>query len=271
MSEYCKPIFRWAGSKKKLLPILIKNLPASYNRYIEPFCGSACLFFAIKPIDAILGDINSELITTYDVIRKYPYEVARLASEIPSDKDTYLKIRSQPIHNIDFLKKAARFVYLNRYCFNGVYRTNLKGEFNVPMGSKTGGIPPESRFMECASALNSAELYAGDFQALSGGLKEGDFLYMDPPYSKQNKKHGGEYGPVSFQYSDVSRLILFLHEAEQVGVNFILSYSNDPEFVSVVPDRWAIKEINVKRHVSGFSKYRIDASEVLISNNPILI
>jgi DNA adenine methylase len=269
--EFSKPIFRWAGSKRKLLPILIKNIPNSYNRYVEPFCGSACLFFAIQPKKAILGDMNSELISAYQTIRQYPCEVAKLASNIPNDKKTYFEIRAQHQDTLDVISRAVRFIYLNRYCFNGVYRTNLSGEFNVPMGSRTGGIPSELRFLHCAEALNTADLYSGDFETVFSHLKDGDFLYIDPPYSKPGSKHGGEYGPISFQYSDIERLLSFLNRSEQLGVNFLLSYSNDAGLIAALPNNWKIKDIKVKRHVSGFSQYRLDASEILISNNTIRI
>lgn len=270
-NESSKPIFRWAGSKRKLLPILIKNIPSTYNRYIEPFCGSACLFFALHPKRAILGDMNSELISTYQTIRQYPSEVAKLASNIPNDKKTYLEIRAQPQDTLDVISRAVRFVYLNSYCFNGVYRTNLRGEFNVPMGSRTGGVPSEIRFLDCAKALNNADLYSGDFETVFSSLKEGDFLYIDPPYSKPGAKHGGEYGPVSFQYSDIERLLSFLSRADQLGVNFLLSYCNDEGLIASLPRNWMFREIKVKRHVSGFSQYRLDVSEILISNNTIRV
>jgi len=269
--EFSKPIFRWAGSKRKLLPILIKNIPNSYNQYVEPFCGSACLFFAVNPKKAILGDMNSELISTYQAIRKYPSEIAKLASNIPNDKKTYLEIRAQPQDSLDVVSRAVRFIYLNRYCFNGVYRTNLRGEFNVPMGSRTGGIPSELRFLNCAEALNTADLYSGDFETVFSHLKDGDFLYVDPPYSKPGSKHGGEYGPGSFQYSDIERLLSFLIRADQRGVNFLLSYSNEADLIAALPNNWMVREIKVKRHVSGFSQYRLDASEILISNSTIRI
>ena len=149
------PIFRWAGSKRKLVPILLKHCPSSYGRYIEPFAGSACLFFALKPKKAILGDINEELLRAYNTIRKHPKMVARAAKVIPNSKVMYYKIRNTDPNILNPVDRAARFVFLNRFCFNGVYRVNKRGQFNVPRGYRTGQIQDESMFYRYSLLLRS--------------------------------------------------------------------------------------------------------------------
>src|SRR5580658_6327776 len=129
----CAPFLRWAGSKRRLLPTLQTFWTKKHKRYIEPFAGSACLFFAIKPPKAILGDLNPELISTYiEVKYRLPGVLAELAKLPPWNKREYLRLRSLDTATLEPRARAARFIYLNRFCFNGIYRTNLKGQFNVP-------------------------------------------------------------------------------------------------------------------------------------------
>ena len=132
---WCRPCFRWAGSKRSLLPSLLDCVPHSYDRYIEPFAGSACLFFALRPDRAILGDFNVELMQAYRTIAKHPRLIAREVLRLPASQAAYYRIRSLVPNLLTPLHRAVRFAYLNRYCFNGVYRTDRKNRFNVPQGA----------------------------------------------------------------------------------------------------------------------------------------
>jgi DNA adenine methylase Dam len=129
----CAPFLRWAGSKRRLLPVLQTFWTKKHKRYVEPFAGSACLFFALNPPKAILGDLNPELIATYIEVK---YRIGAVLKELkalrPEDKAEYLRLRGIDISTMSPAARAARFIYLNRYCFNGIYRTNLAGQFNVP-------------------------------------------------------------------------------------------------------------------------------------------
>jgi DNA adenine methylase len=131
---YQRPILRWAGSKRKLLPKLISLSPSSSGRYVEPFAGSAALFFALQPQDALLSDFNPELIETYKILSANAGSVWRRLSQMPGSRDFYYRIRARNPTSMSSIDRAARFIYLNRYCFNGVYRTNRLGQFNVPRG-----------------------------------------------------------------------------------------------------------------------------------------
>lgn len=161
---WAAPLLRWAGSKRKLVTLLRLAIPEGVKRYIEPFAGSACLFFATRPGAAVLGDINAELINTYDVVRKHPRRVARIVHAMPRTKRQYYRVREVKPETLTAIERAARFVYLNRNCFNGVYRTDRQGNFNVPMGKKTGRVPTEVEFYRCSVALRNAELRQTDFQ-----------------------------------------------------------------------------------------------------------
>ena len=263
---WASPVLRWAGSKRKLLPLLMGNIPENYNRYIEPFCGSACLFFAIRPAKAILGDINPELIHCYEQIRKHPFLLNRAVSKIPNTKKDYYEIRKKETLSLNPLDRAARFIYLNRYCFNGVYRTNKKGIFNVPRGTRTGKIPSENAFFRCSFALRKANILNLDFSKCLSQVTKDDFIYLDPPYASSERPSIEEYGVESFQHTDISRLVNQLIRIDNIGALFLLSYSDTPDLLSLLPIHWNIQKIRVRRHVAGFLNSRQFVSELLISN-----
>ena len=160
-----KPVIRWAGSKRKLLPKLAQLSPKNYNRYIEPFCGSACLFLELEPAKAILSDSNSALINSYQKLKSDPSKVLSFVLRWPRTKDFYYTLRATiPSESKDDVFGAARFLYLNRLCFNGVYRENKSGYFNVPYAeSRSGQFPTEKEFLEFSKELQKAEIVCSDF------------------------------------------------------------------------------------------------------------
>jgi DNA adenine methylase len=242
-------VFRWAGSKKKLLPVLLRSVPAQFNAYYEPFVGSGCLFFAIKPQRAILGDINKELMGTYEILKKHPRILYRsVSARNPTAKEFY-SLRHQAPTDLDAVAKASRFLFLNRNCFNGLYRTNTKGEFNVPFGRETGTLPSEKQFYRASLALRQARL--------------------DPPYVYADRLDRGEYGLNSFTLSDIQRLIACLKRLDRVGAYFLLSYLECDELLPHISRRWYLCRVPVRRHISGFARFRISVNEVLVSNLPL--
>ncbi|MCL4553360.1 MAG: Dam family site-specific DNA-(adenine-N6)-methyltransferase [Candidatus Marsarchaeota archaeon] len=265
---WAPPFLRWAGSKRKLVPRLIELTPPKFERYFEPFAGSACLFFALNPGRAVLGDANHQLITTYTAVREHPRLVARIAAQLEDTESEYYRLRRLSPDDLRPIERAARFIYLNRHCFNGVYRTNLKGEFNVPRGSRTGRLPREKDFYRCSFALRSAELRAADFQDCVKDVGEGDFVYLDPPYATRLRRGVGEYGYGCFGRDDLTRLCECLRKIDRVGGTFLLSYCECPEIADVLPG-WYHSTIRVRRHVAGFGQHRNEVSEVIISNRPL--
>lgn len=149
-SQDCPPFLRWAGSKRRLLPVLQTFWNDRHKRYVEPFAGSACLFFALRPPKAILGDLNPELVSTYREVKYRVDDVLNELATIPlADRGEYKRLRTSDPSELSGVQRAARFIYLNRFCFNGIYRTNLKGQFNVPFSGcpvrrfpEAGGVPP---------------------------------------------------------------------------------------------------------------------------------
>ena len=159
------PFLRWAGSKRKLLSKLRPYWDrGSFQRYVEPFMGSACLFFELQPRRAILGDTNRPLVETFQAVARYPKAISQRLARLPRDEATYYKMRSLESDTLSYLDRAVRFVFLNRYCFNGIYRTNSRGEFNVPYGGdRTGNAPSEEAIVRCSKLLIGpvSRAYAG--------------------------------------------------------------------------------------------------------------
>jgi DNA adenine methylase len=259
-----RPILRWAGSKRKLLPTLLRAVPKNFTRYVEPFVGSACLFFALQPPSAILSDINPHLIDTYSTIREHPIAVSNRVRKLKLAD--YYRIRDLRPDELTSIDRATRFVYLNRHCFNGVYRTNRAGWFNVPMGNKTGGLPDRCEFVACSNALRGVSLIAGDFANTVFALRKGDFVYLDPPYANSQRPESGEYGYGTFRKGDHNRLLRFLSDMDHSKVMFLLSYANDAQLVRRLSAKWNVVDLSVRRHVAGFAKNRRQAAEILVSN-----
>lgn len=261
-----KPIFRWAGSKRKLLPVLLTYWGSGYDRYVEPFAGSACLFFSISPRRALLSDLNQDLISAYTTIANHPRAVYNRLCKMPRGKRSYYKLRAQSANELHELDRAARFIFLNRFCFNGLYRTNLSGLFNVPYSpSKTGDLATWEELFAASKILSKAKIVHGDFEDVLIGLGEGDFVYLDPPYAVERRRLFREYDPKSFTTNDIDRLAASLPLMDKRGVKFLVSYA-DCSASRKLAAHWQSKRVYTQRNISGFSKFRRLSAEVLISN-----
>jgi DNA adenine methylase len=259
------PVLRWAGSKKKLLPTLRCAAPNKFSTYLEPFVGSGVLFLLLHPRKAILSDLNPHLIEAYEAIRTSPEVVWDTLMEWPDSEQFYYELRSADIGLLDEIARAARFIYLNRYCFNGVYRTNLQGNFNVARGKGNLGIPDWDVFEAFAARIKNVDLAQCDFESTIDRAKQGDFLYLDPPYAELGKRDRGEYGVGTFKPGDVSRLLNAMKRADKRGAHVLLSYSADQIDLAKLR-HWQVHPLTVMRNVSGFTGSRRQAHEVLISN-----
>jgi DNA adenine methylase len=266
MTNGPRPFLRWAGSKRQLLPILSSHWSDDFERYLEPFLGSGSLFFRLGPQRAVLGDINSDLIATYEQVRDNLGEVLLELSGMRKDKGEYYRIRSIDTSSLPPPRRAARFIYLNRFAFNGLYRTNRKGEFNVPYGGeKTGNVPNREWLAACSRALQAASLIAGDFEVVLSQARVGDFVYLDPPYSVGARRVFNEYDPSSFGAHDLQRLRHWLDRLTEYGVEFLMSYAKCQE-AELLMDGYTAKKVMVRRNIAGFSGNRRRAGEWLISN-----
>ncbi len=258
-------IIRWAGSKKKLLSLLTAAAPKSFNRYVEPFVGSAVLFLRLDAKAALLGDVNSDLIETYETLRDHPRAVWNRVSAMSLRPEFYYSLRASDPCDLPLLDRAARFIYLNRFCFNGVYRTNREGMFNVARGKGHLFVPDLAAFMQMAQALRNAKLSCSDFEKIVNKTRDGDFLYLDPPYALGGKRDRGEYGLGAFREIDEQRLVDSIQDASDRGVRVLLSYTPTTRVLKRL-DGWKVHRLAVTRNVSGFTGSRRRAKEVLVSN-----
>lgn len=262
-----KPFLRWAGSKRQLIPKLSEYWSASYNRYIEPFVGSASLFFSLSPSSpSLLGDVNAELIATYEQVKiNLPAVLAELKA-LKKGKEDYLRLRALKPSTLNPAMRAARFVYLNRFCFNGLYRTNRTGEFNVPYsGDKTGEIPSDDALAKCSSCLQNTELLACSFEKVLERAEPGDFVYMDPPFSVKARRVFNEYDASVFNLPQLNLLRDWMLRLNRRGIIFLVSYA-DSEEGNFLSRNFYTEIVRVRRNIAGFAENRRYANELLISN-----
>jgi len=260
-----RSFLRWAGSKKQLLPILEKYWCDGFSRYIEPFAGSSCLFFHLEPQSAILGDINGELMGAMRAIRLDATKVIECLRRLPKSKKNYYRIRRWQPAQMELFEAAARFLYLNSLCFNGLYRTNASGLFNVPYCPPGHRTVPEDLLIEASRRLESATLVSGDFEETVALAAAGDFVYLDPPYAVSRRRVFSEYGPTIFQVDDLRRLGRVLSDLDRRGAKFVVTYADCAE-VRPIFKRWAVRRVWTKRNIAGFTGDRRGSYELLATN-----
>lgn len=261
-----RPLLRWAGSKRKLLPQLLANLPENFDRYVEPFAGSACLFFSLRPKRALLADINEDLIGTYRAIKKSPESVAQALKRLKRDESTYYRIREAQNSALTPENRAARFIYLNRLCFNGLYRTNKDGKFNVPYGGeKSGKLPDLQQLKNYSSLLKRARLLPATFEETLEEVKSGDFVYIDPPYCIKSRRVFNEYSNAAFGPDQLKRLRQQMIRLDKAGIQFLVSYGYSAEALALSTGFERV-ELMVQRQIAGFSCDRRKSREIMIKN-----
>lgn len=257
---------RWAGSKRKTLGKLRAYWKSSYSRYVEPFAGSACLFFEVEPQDALLGDLNAELVVTLRAVKANVGVVIEAIRRLPVGESHYYRIRSQEPISLPDSERAARFIYLNRFCFNGLYRTNASGKFNVPYGSQRKVRPIDvGALPSAASTLRSATIIRADFEETLSRTKPGDFVYIDPPYVIASRRVFKDYAAGSFCHSDLRRLRNCLLRLNSMGIHFVVTYGDSAEARELLSD-FAATRIWTRRNIAGFASHRRGSYELLATN-----
>lgn len=224
MSHSIQPFLKWAGGKRWLASNYGYLLPSHYNNYVEPFLGGAAMFFHLRPSSAILSDTNQDLISTYQVIKENwaeVWEILELHSE-KHDDDYYYNIRSENPHSLS--ERAARFIYLNRTCWNGLYRVNKKGLFNVPRGTRDSILFSKDDFSSVATCLQNSTIISEDFEIIVDSTRKGDFVFIDPPYTVKHNCNGFQrYNEKIFRWSDQERLAACVERARDRGVMLLVT------------------------------------------------
>jgi len=228
--------------------------------------GSAALFFTLEPTCALLSDINGDLVETFIALRDHPRAVHNRLTKLQIGEEAYYRIRLQDPSGLKPLDRATRFLYLNRFCFNGLYRTNKQGAFNVPFASsKTARLPSWIEMKKASNVLARASIEQQDFEETLEQVKKGDFVYIDPPYAVKNRRIFRQYGPDSFGKDDLARLAASLTQIDKCGATFVLSYAMCSEAL-VSFKNWRIRRVRIQRSVAGFSEHRRMAVELIVSN-----
>jgi DNA adenine methylase len=200
------PLLKWAGGKRRLLADILPEVPSRFERYFEPFLGGAALFFALLPDRAYLSDNNDELIHAYVQVRDHPECVIRELRKLKNTEEDYYRVRSSAPQSDT--ARAARLIYLTSLAFNGLYRVNLRGEFNVPYGCKTHLNPcDEARIRQSSLSLKNAVITHQDFERAVRDARQGDLVYLDPPYTVAHGNNGFvKYNAKIFSWEDQLRL-----------------------------------------------------------------
>ena len=265
------PIVKWAGGKRQLIADLKNNLPKKFNRYFEPFIGGGALFFNIQPKNAYISDINPELINLYQVIKNNAYELIEDLKQHKNTEEYFYEIR-----NIDRnskykkwsdIQKASRFIYMNRTCFNGLYRVNSKGEFNVPYGKYSNPrILDEVNLLNCSQLFQNTEIRHSDFSEILNNVQKGDFVYFDPPYAPLNETSSfTSYTKEGFGEDMQVKLKELCDELDNMGVHFMLSNS-DTKGINKLYKNYEIKKVFASRAINSVASKRGKISEVLVRN-----
>lgn len=261
------PFVKWVGGKRSLIPELLKRLPSRFGVYYEPFVGGGALFFELSARlkAAFLSDVNLDLLLTYKVIRQDPEKLLELLSCHAENhsKEHYYAVRAQ--HELEEpVEIAARFIYLNKTCFNGLCRVNSKGEFNVPMGDyKNPAIVNAANIQACSNALRQAEIRLGTFDTIVP--QPGDFVYFDPPYHPATESSFTKYAKGDFSEKDQIRLADFYTELHRRGV-FVMLSNSDTAFVRGLYKKFKISTVEAPRTVNCKPEKRNAVTEVLITN-----
>ncbi len=265
------PVVKWAGGKRQLLFEITKNMPEKFNRYFEPFIGGGAVFFEMQHENSYISDVNEELINLYNTIKANPEGLIKDLKKHKNDFDYFSKIR-----NVDrtagykrwsAVRKASRFIYLNRTCFNGLYRVNSRGEFNVPFGYyKNPRIVDEANILNCSELLQKTEIRCADFREVVKNVKAGDFVYFDPPYVPLNDTSSfTSYTKEGFDIDMQLELRNLCDELNERGVYFLLSNSDVP-IINDLYSHYKIKKVFASRAINANVQGRGKITEVLVRN-----
>lgn len=267
----CRPFVKWAGGKSQLLDELISRVPAQFSRYFEPFVGGGALFFHLQPKKAYLSDINPEVINTYQTIKnKIDELIAELKSRIHSSEYFY-KIRNadrtRDYQNWSDVKKASRFIYLNKTCFNGLYRVNSKEQFNVPFGKyKNPKIIDENNLYACHQVLQLAQINLASFLHIEEIVEQDDFIYFDPPYVPLNQTSNFTgYSRGGFDKEMQKELKKLCDRLTKSGVRFMLSNSSAKTILELY-ENYNIEFVYATRAINSNAGKRGKIAEVIVTN-----
>jgi DNA adenine methylase len=264
-----KPFLKWPGGKRQLLPELKKYMPVNYKRYFEPFVGAGAMLFDLQPKGAMINDYNTELINCYRVIRSAPDRLIEILNTFKNNESFYYQLRSY--NPVSLIEQAARTIFLNKTCFNGLYRLNSKGQFNASYGFYKNEFKPDTETIQAASQyLNQKEIFIlnQDFSSVVLYAQAGDFVYFDPPYDVISKTANFTgYTSTGFTRDDQIRLHQAAIKLTENGISVMISNSNTEFIDGLYSDpMWHIHEIQAKRNINCDGAGRGKVTELIVTN-----
>ncbi|HXU93235.1 MAG TPA: Dam family site-specific DNA-(adenine-N6)-methyltransferase [Gallionella sp.] len=262
-----QPFLKWAGGKRWLTESKQDLFPKEFGRYFEPFLGGGAVFFSLSPQVATLSDLNADLIETYAAIRDNWQAVLEnlKTHHRKHSKPYYYQLRASSLRTPH--TRAARFIYLNRTCWNGLYRVNLDGEFNVPIGTKTQVVLPTDNFALLSQRLANVDLRVSDFEATVNLAGEGDLVFVDPPYTVRHNYNGFvKYNERIFSWDDQVRLSESLRRASDRGCFVVATNAFHPSVQELYRNSFEISAVSRRSVIAANSLFRGKYEELLITN-----
>jgi DNA adenine methylase len=261
-----KPFLKWAGGKRWLTQRFKTDANLEFKRYIEPFLGSAAVYFHVLPKQALLSDQNEDLINAYNSIKQDWCGVWSTLVDHQSQhsKEYYYQVRETIFDSP--VARAARLIYLNRTCFNGLYRENKFGNFNVPIGTKSSVLLPDDDFESISKVLSDTDIICEDFGSVIARAQKGDLLFVDPPYTVKHNNNGFiRYNEKIFSWNDQVRLSDVIKCAGSRGVNVIMTNALHDSVLELYRDFSEITSLERTSVLSGLPAYRNKTHEALIT------
>jgi DNA adenine methylase len=267
------PFLKWVGGKRQLIPAINELIPEKITTYYEPFIGGGAVLFNLQPSKAVINDFNEELINVYKTIKENPEELILDLKEHKNESDYFYAIRALDrdagFESLSNLKKASRVIYLNKTCYNGLYRVNSSGEFNSPFGRyKNPNIVNETTIRAVSKYLNDNDIKIlnGDFEEAVKGVRKGSFVYFDPPYHPvSTSSNFTGYVQGGFDMPEQVRLRDLCVKLDEKGVRFLLSNSATP-FIEDLYKGFNISYVKANRSINSNAKKRGEIDEILIRN-----
>lgn len=269
-----KPVLKWVGGKTQLLNEIQKRLPKKINKYYEPFIGGGAVCFNFEFKDATINDYNSELTNLYNVIKTKPHELITELKKHKNDSEYYYQIRSldrdkDKFEKLSEVERASRIIFLNKTCFNGLYRVNSKGEFNVPFGKYSNpNICDEENLLKLSNYFNNSNIQITnlDFEEVLKSVQKDDFVYLDPPYEPITETSSfTNYNANGFNQEEQKRLKKVCDELTKKGVRWLLSNSASPFILELYKD-YNVEFVKAKRSINSKGDKRGQINEILIKN-----
>lgn len=261
------PFLKWAGGKGRLLAQFEDLFPKHFNRYFEPFVGAGAVFFHLDPQRAVLSDTNPDLVACYRVLQQDVDSLIELLRMYRYDRDFYYHVRELDPAHLSHVQRAARMIFLNKTCFNGLWRVNRRGQFNVPFGDyKNPKILNEDNLRAVSATLQGVDIHLRPFQDIENEARANDFVYMDPPYHPVSATSSfTSYGADDFRPDDQRHLAETFRKLDAKGCKLMLSNSDTP-FIRELFDGYRIEQVWAARAINRDASKRGAVSEVVVLN-----